>query len=490
MLSALAAGALIGYAHLYLFPSELNPNLVTQPYLIDRGFILYRDLGDQKPPLLLLLVTWLMPLFQGDPVTAARTLHFSVIILLIFLIISWVYWKAGLWAAFFSGLFVLTWSQFLGLWATAYYDLVTSLFFLLFFLLMSWSNPGNQTLKALSGGLLVGIAVLIKQQAIILIFIYIIGLVVELLAQQLSPRKSAFLLAAFLGSFLVPILVFLIASQFRSNTFNETVFWNFTLLLQNSFSSLGALVIPPAQFFRTLQILILLIPFAASLFIPDFGSGLSRNIRIWLLVFLVAAVLFQYPRYSSRHWSVVFPFAAIISGVACADIIKLIKRRGVYLVLVVFLIVPAWWVYRAANQYISAARHPQNVIAEYSDLFPLAEELEKKIPLSGSLAIFPTDEANANLHFILQRDPPRYFIYHYPWFMNNSSIKDSWIAAIESEQTPVILKFPLTWDVKIYAPELISYITDNYMVIDTVEWKGQSIQIMLRNPNKYTLRIP
>ncbi len=133
MLSALAAGALIGYAHLYLFPSELNPNLVTQPYLIDRGFILYRDLGDQKPPLLLLLVTWLMPLFQGDPVTAARTLHFSVIVLLVFLAISWVYWKAGLWAAFFSGLFMLTWSQFLGLWATAYYDLVTSLFFLLFF---------------------------------------------------------------------------------------------------------------------------------------------------------------------------------------------------------------------------------------------------------------------------------------------------------------------------------------------------------------------
>ncbi len=194
---------------------------------------------------------------------------------------------------------------------------------------MTWSNPGKQTLKALIGGLLVGIAVLIKQQAIILVFIYIIGLVVELLAQQLSPRKSAFLLAAFLGSFLVPILVFLIASQFRSNTLNESVFWNFTLLLQNSFSSLGALGIPPGQFLRTLQILILLIPFTASLFIPGFGSGVPRNIRIWLLVFLVAAVFFQYPRYSSRHWAVVFPFAAIISGVACADIIALIKRKGV-----------------------------------------------------------------------------------------------------------------------------------------------------------------
>ncbi len=69
------------------------------------------------------------------------------------------------------------------------------------------------------------------------------------------------------------------------------------------------------------------------------------------------------------------------------------------------------------------------------------------------------------------------------------SIKDSWIAALESEQTPVILNFPQTWDVNIYAPELISYITENYRVIDTVEWKGQSIQIMLRNPNKYTLSI-
>jgi len=482
MLSALAAGALIGYAHLYLFPSELNPNLVTQPYLIDRGFILYRDLGDQKPPLLLLLVTWLMPLFQGDPVTAARTLHFSVIVLLVFLAISWVYWKAGLWAAFFSGLFMLTWSQFLGLWATAYYDLITSLFFLLFFLLMTWSNPGKQTLKALIGGLLVGIAVLIKQQAIMLAFIFMIGLAVELLTQLLPPRKSAFLLAVFLGSFLAPILVFLIASQFRSNTLNETVFWNFTLLLQNSFSSLGTLVIPPGQFFRTLQIFILLIPFTASLFIPDFGSGVTRNIRIWLLVFLVAAVFFQYPRYSSRHWAVVFPFAAIISGVACADIIALIKHRGVYLVLVVFLVAPAWWIYRAAIQYLSAINHPQIVIGEYTDLFPLAEELESKIPLSGSIAIFPTDEANANLHYILQRDPPHYFIYHYPWFMNNSSIKDNWIAALESEQTPVILNFPQTWDVNIYAPELISYITNNYMVIDTVEWKGQSIQIMQRNP--------
>ena len=489
LVSALAAGILIGYAHLYLFPSELNPNLITQPYLIDRGFILYRDLGDQKPPLLILLVTWLMPFFQGDPVTAARTLHFSIVVLLVFLAITWVYRRAGLWAAVFSGLFMLAWSQFLGLWATAYYDLVTSLFFIFFFLLMTWSDPGKQTIKAIVGGLLVGIAMLVKQQAILLVLIYLAWIVIELITHRLPPRKSASLLAAFSGGLLIPIMVFLISSQYRSNTLNESIFWNFTLLLQNSFSTLGALGIPPAQLFRVLQILILLIPFTAFLFFPDLGSGFPRSTRLWLLVFLSAAALFQYPRFSSRHWAVVFPFAAIISGIACADIILLIKRRGVYLVLSIFLIAPAWWAYRAASQYTASLSHPQNVIGEYTDLFPLAEELERKIPLTGSIAIFPTDEANANLHYILQRDPPRYFIYHYPWFMNNAIIKEKWITALESEKTPVLLNFPRTWEVNIYAPELINYINENYQIIDTVEWKGHSIQIMLRNPDKYTLII-
>jgi hypothetical protein len=208
-----------------------------------------------------------------------------------------------------------------------------------------------------------------------------------------------------------------------------------------------------------------------------------------LLFFLAAAILFQYPRYSSRHWAVVFPFAAIISGVVCADIICLIKRRGIYLVLAIFLVAPAWWAYRAASQYIAAWNHPDNMIGEYTDLFPLAEELERKIPLSGSLAIFPTDESNANLHYILQRDPPHYFIYHYPWFMNNAGIKNRWITALEAEQTPVLINFPQSWDVNIYAPELINYINENYRVTDTVKWKGNTIQIMLRKPAKYTLRI-
>lgn len=480
MLAALLLGATIGYAQLHLFTSELNPNLVTQPYLISKGFVLYQNLGDQKPPLLILLVAWLMPFFNGDAVTVARTIQFSITLLLVFLSITWVYRRSGLWSAIFCALFMLAWSNFMGLWATAYYDLVLSPFFLLLFMLMVWTEPARHYFKALCAGLLIGIALLIKQQALILVPIYIAGIFVELASHRLPVNKVASKIMVFIINLLFPVALFLLASHYQSGSIEDFFFWNITLLFQNSFASVGALIIPPAQLFKTMQILILLVPFCAIIFLPDLGLPVSRATRLWLLVFLVVAAFFQYPRFSSRHWAVAFPFAAIISGIACADIIHLIKSKRAYWILALLLIAPAWWVDRAVNQYVQAWNNPDEVIREYSDLFDLAEELESRLPGSGSIAIFPMDESNANLYYILQREPPHFFIYHYPWFMNNAVIKQRWIEALENEQTPVLLNFPHIWDVDTLAPELIAYIDQNYHIADTLQWNGRIIQILLR----------
>jgi len=99
------------------------------------------------------------------------------------------------------------------------------------------------------------------------------------------------------------------------------------------------------------------------------------------------------------------------------------------------------------------------------------------------MVLFPTDESNANLHYILKRDPPHFFIYHYPWFMNNAWIKKSWIDSLESEKTPYVLYFPKSWDIEEYAPELIAYLNQNYSIIDNIEWHGTRIQIMQRKFN-------
>lgn len=488
-LAALAIGWLIGYAHLYLFPSELNPNLVTQPSLIDQGFVLYQHLGDQKPPLLLLTIAWLLPVFQGDAVTAARTLHFFLILLVVFVSITWVYRKSGLWAACCSSLFMLAWSPFLGLWATAYYDLVVSLFFLLFFFLMSREPAGKDYLKSIAGGFLVGVAALIKQQALILALIFVADLATGVLHEQLRLKRSLVSLAIFLGCLLVPISVYLVISEYRYGSLGDIVFWNFLLLFQNNFASLGALPVPPAQMLRFLQVIILLVPFTATFLVPGLSNRVSRSTRIWLLVFLAAAVMFQYPRFSGRHWSVVFPFAALISGLACADLVHMIRRRGIYLAAALFLLAPAWWAYRAADQYLSALLRPNPAIAEYGDLVPLASMLDDKLPDSSSLAIFPTDEANANLHYLLGRAPPHFFIYHYPWFMNHPGIKERWIRALDSEQTEVLLNFPHTWDVELHAPEIITFIGKHYQLVETVEWNGRPVQIMLRKPADFARQL-
>jgi hypothetical protein len=103
--------------------------------------------------------------------------------------------------------------------------------------------------------------------------------------------------------------------------------------------------------------------------------------------FLDAAVLFQYPRFSGRHWQSIFRRYHFWNCMCRYHLVDQAQRSisGP----AIFLFAPAWWIYRAASQYVSALSHPQNVIGEYSDLFPLAEELERKILFQDPLRYSP-----------------------------------------------------------------------------------------------------
>jgi hypothetical protein len=52
---------------------------------------------------------------------------------------------------------------------------------------------------------------------------------------------------------------------------------------------------------------------------------LTKQHAIFLILpiaVLVLGIIPHYPHYSPKHWPVAFPFPALISGIACADLVR------------------------------------------------------------------------------------------------------------------------------------------------------------------------
>jgi hypothetical protein len=430
---------------------------------------------------LILSISWLMPLFNNDPVSAARALHLALILCVTTAYLIWVERQYGHTAAFFTALFSIAWSNFFGYWAVSYHDLALSPFFLATFFLVANEDQKKSIWTSILLGLIAGVAFLIKQQGILLGLFFALWLGFGLVRKNYSIRHGLLLAVIFLAGMVLPSLSYLIIYLLQVHSIQELVFWTFLSLFQVRYSILGFLAPNSNQILYISRITFMLLPFAVATFLSLKENKRERVMRIWLLLFFLVALSFQYPRYSTRHWTVLFPFAAIISGIACVDVIQLIRKKGPYLSMAVLLLFPAWWAYKAGRDYISNwNRSDPPAMSEYSDLFNLAKKLREQIPSEGEIVIFPNDESIANLYFILKRQPPHFFTFNYPWFMENDHIRERWVDTLEQERPPIALFLPGRWNPEIYAPELVDYLYRNYRVNRTIAWNGTPVQIMLR----------
>jgi hypothetical protein len=235
--------------------------------------------------------------------------------------------------------------------------------------------------------------------------------------------------------------------------------------------------------FQVLPAFLLLLPFVTETVSGQANNGrLRQGQRLWLLVFLGLALALLYPRYSTLHWAAAVPFLAMISGIACADLVK--QRSGdrplgpgawsIYLSFVLL------WIASATLVYLPRLTGPQTqMVAEYSPLVTLADDLKRRDLPDEGLVLFPDDEGVSNLYYLLQRPPPMFWLMHYPWFVNRDTVAH-WLEVVERERPQTLLYFKDRNAYEQAAPEIVEYIQTTYSVVNTIPWNGQQVLIMQR----------
>lgn len=482
MFLSLLFAAVITFGHAYLFDIRMNSRMVLQPWLLWNGFVQYQHIADEHAPLLPQLLAWLLPVFQGDALLAARAMHAFLIGSTVFGSVLWAYSVSGRWAAIATGAFFLAWSN-LAYWAM-WYDLALAPLYLVLFFLLSHDVQGNPITRLGLAGFLTGLAVLVKQQALVLIVTLPIWLIWQYRLRRISLRQGISLSFGYLLGLTIPIVAYLGYYYRLAGTFQDLLYWSLSFNLTGDYRSLGQLAPTADQIRQVLPAFLMMVPFITSLVssqgLPENATP-SQGQRIWLMIFLLLAALMLYPRYSTMHWAVALSFIALISGIACADLIRQRTDRslwpntwGVYLAVVLLWTLSAVLTY---NLRLSQTR-PQNLI-EFSPLIELADQLKSRNLPDEGIVLFPDDEGVSNLYYLLQRQPPRFWMMNYPWFTNHHTIA-RWLQTMETERPQTLLFFPGRGGYEQYAPEIVEYIQSHYQVIATLDWGSQVVQIMTR----------
>jgi hypothetical protein len=366
-----------------------------------------------------------------------------------------------------------------GFWAISYYEIILApLYFSIFLLLIKKKQKYSSGIIFLIG-LLVAVGVLIKQQTGILALLVTAWLLVTgSIPKEAIPTRWRRIVYYIIG-LTIPLAGYGLYYWHLGGDFREWYYWNVTFILTGPYNSQGALQPSLATVISFLPPLVIVVPFCAKLVYGTDDDNLSRSKRLWLLLFLMAACIFLYPRYSGRHWAAAFPFLAAIAGIVCADIVDAVRKSPAkyfqYGLAFTFIL---WWFLQAALTSGQRINQPQSlVISEYTNLLPLANDLRSRLPSGGGLVLLPVDEGNANLYYQLGRLPPRYYLDFYPYFVNDRT-SQKWLDAVEIEKPQTLVYFKDRFDLAKYSPQILEYVESHYRVVDIISWEESEVQIM------------
>jgi hypothetical protein len=142
---------------------------------------------------------------------------------------------------------------------------------------------------------------------------------------------------------------------------------------------------------------------------------------------------------------------------------------------------PVFWTVTAGTRYLSAVAGPRPPrIDEYSNLIPLAEQIQQHVDPDERLYIFPDDEATANLYYLLRVPPPQPWIFTYPWYMIGRVRKEI-LDHLKREEPEWIVYMAGRWEIERHAPIVIDHIREHYEPYAPLQW-AQGEAWLLRRP--------
>jgi hypothetical protein len=449
------------YAYYYRLPLSLGPRVILQPWMQRAGYVPYEEIVDLHMPLMPILLQGLSGLGLGElrlaKVLVVGLLTLTTLLTFIFAKraagMSW-----GLWAVFY----ILVWSPFFAFGKLWHESFLAPAYLLYLFLYRPGPSPRSITWSILLG-LLGGITVLLKQHAALVFLAFLVWDLVN----SLAHRRAIFLVLrelfiAGIVSFL-PLLVYAGFQLIQAGTLSGFFYWTVGYNLNGVYKNLSALSPTSAQVSALLSCALLL-PLA----LICMAFLLRKSVESWhrpglWLVLMAAASVTAYPRFGTFHLQPALPFLVLLSTFALASLIQFSPfSRWVGVGVLTGLSI--YWVISLGASYspVFAPTQPR-VIAEYSPLEPLARQLRQEIGVSPRLFIFMDDESLSNLYYLTQSAPPRYWIFHYPWYMLDS-VKEKILVELANNPPDWVIYSPQAWNARKYAPEVDDYLLQHYQL--------------------------
>lgn len=268
------------------------PEMVSFPYLINHGFITYKDMIHAYPPLLVNILAVLYSIF-GYKVMVLKIFGFMTILLsdiLVFLVIQKLTKKTNL-SIVGMGVYI-TLQPFLEgnmVWP----DLFIVPFLLLTFLFLLKK-------KYLMSGIAIGLAILTKQTGVL--FLGIAGLAIILFERKWNSVER-FMIGV--GVIVVPFLVSLVSQ----NSFKEFINWTIIYPSRYWTKFPGYVQLNPTLK-ENLSLLILFLPLSVLILKSKKKLFGDANFLI-LFGFLICGIVGVYPRFSFFHFQAALSFLVI-----------------------------------------------------------------------------------------------------------------------------------------------------------------------------------
>src|SRR3990167_1975 len=428
------------------------PEMVVYPYLLNNGFLLYRDIINPYPPSL----TWFLAIFAkifGYSPLAYQILTW-IIILIIDLSIYIISQKV-----FKNKLFALSSVAFIavlsipfgvnGLW----FDLVqTPLILWALYFFYQFLNSKARSVPKLNlfvSFLFLTIAFFIKQQ------VFWVGLLFLIL----SLSKYKFNILKLIKNYYLAVLPFCVLLLFHifyftiQGTEKDFVFWVFYFPVFLASKTPGYILLPSAK-----QVLVVLAFFA--LFVPI----IFKKSHTFFLIVAAILILFAYPRFDYFH---LVPALAVIAVIFCSNFESLKKSaivvKGFFLLALIFLGLFSFRYFQ--NNWEKQIRFSEQDVLKNARVINLLVEKNEKVYLQN---------APDQLLVLSNTVPMKPWADDFPWYLEVQNLQDRVIGSLEKDKPRYIIFQPYLKEKKYelgsYKPgDIVDYIDNNYVNLAKID---------------------
>lgn len=457
-----------------------DPRLIVQPWLLQQGYVPYVQIYDEHAPLWPELLAWMQRIVGRDPVTTLRWAHAALVAGSVGMTILVTARRYGSLAAATAGIFIWAFSLRFGWWA-AWYDLALTPIYILVYWIATRQTARDIVRFALLGTL-IGIAVLIKQHAAVLLATVILPLLLARLRRNGVLGSAKVLAGVLVGGFAPFAIYFAYYTLGQGGHIADWFYWNVLFNLIGAYASAGFLAPEPLHLAAVWPALVVV---AGYILLPRQPStGTNDGTRWVLLGVWVGAVVLQYPRYSIPHWAPSLPFVALMAG---AIVGRLAARylaspsdvkRVVFAPVIVLLL---FWSGQGAIDYwyrIYDNRVPEAL--KLDSVRPLAATLRPHVPSGEPILILPDNEATANLYYLLDTPPAGHWVMHYPWF-DRPEVVSGWLESVAEGDVQTVILFEAASALPAGFQPVLDLIEEEFVESAVVQSSGQAVRVMRRS---------